>query len=106
MMPTYQTVQKIIETGKGPVSVLICGSPFAVGTYRRLTSTAYPLEVREGAYRGLCIGAFIQPMTGKKMGLYMAEYDLAGMHYILVGETLREIKKTIGEFFKEMGIDA
>ena len=105
-MPTYQTVQKIIETGKGPVSVLICGSAFAVGKYRRLTSTKYSLEVREGAYRGLCIGTFVDPESGKKKGLYMAEYDMAGMHYILVGETIKEIKKTICEFFREMGIDA
>lgn len=105
-MPTYQTVQRILETEKGTVSMLICGTPFAIGKYRRLTLAPYSLEIREGAYRGLCIGAFVDPESDKKKGLYMAEYDLAGMHYILVGETLREIKKTIGEFFREMGIDA
>lgn len=105
-MPTYQTVERILNTAKGPVSCLLCGSPFAVGKYRRLTSTKYSLEVREGTYRGLCIGMFVDPDTGRKQGLYMAETDLANVHYILVGETQKEIKKTICEFYKEMGIDA
>lgn len=105
-MPTYQTVEKILNTSKGPTPCLLCGSAFAVGKYRRLTTAAYSLEVREGAYRGLCIGTFVDPDSGRKKGLYIAEYDLAGMHYILVGETIKEIKRTICEFFREMGIDA
>lgn len=105
-MPTYQTVQKILYTPNYSVTELLCGSAFAIGKYRRLTAGPYSLEIREGTYRGLCIGAFVDPESDKKKGLYMAEYDLAGVHYILVAETLHEIKKTIGEFFREMGIDA
>lgn len=102
-MPTYQTVQRILETEKGPVSVLVCGSPFAVGKYKRVTSGPYALTYHSD-YRGLCLSRVEK--DGRPQSLYMCEKDLAGMHYILVGETLREIKRTIYEFYQEMGIDA
>lgn len=85
---------------------LVRGSTFAVGKYHRFTSMPYSLNIREGTYRGLCIGEFADTDTGKKKGLYMAETDFVGMHYILVGETIKELKRTICEFYREKGIDA